>query len=125
MGVVVRPRIHKRLVTSRIIRAISSSEFQFDVKATVAAVDVSQPPTLDLAHLVDAYNDGLRQVLDRHAPSVTRLCTDKGFKILQSFLTWGPLSAKICKCRGKTWTAVKTVGRGNGKHKDIGVWADN
>nr|KAG5697777.1 hypothetical protein BaRGS_026734 [Batillaria attramentaria] len=70
---VVRPRIHKRLVTSRNIRAISSSDFQFDVKATVAAVVVSQPPTLDLAHLVDAYNDGLRQVIDRHAPSVTRL----------------------------------------------------
>nr|KAG5698298.1 hypothetical protein BaRGS_017000 [Batillaria attramentaria] len=50
-----------------------SADRQFDVKATVAAVDVSQPPTLDLAHLVDAYNDGLRQVLDRHAPSVTRL----------------------------------------------------
>nr|KAG5702932.1 hypothetical protein BaRGS_034705 [Batillaria attramentaria] len=53
-----------------------SADRQFDVKATVAAVDVSQPPTLDLAHLVDAYNDGLRQVLDRHAPSVTRLTRD-------------------------------------------------
>ena len=32
---------------------------------------------LDLASLVDVYNDGLRRVLDRHAPSDTRCVRDR------------------------------------------------
>ena len=32
---------------------------------------------LDLASLVDVYNDGLRRVLDRHAPSATRRVRDR------------------------------------------------
>ena len=36
-----------------------------------------QRSDLDLEDLVDVYNDGLRQVLDRHAPSVTRRVRDR------------------------------------------------
>ena len=34
---------------------------------------------LDLASLVDVYNDGLRRVLDRYAPSVTRCVRDREY----------------------------------------------
>ena len=53
------------LVTSINIRAVCSSDFQADVKALVDSAG-KQRPDLDLEGLVDVYNDGLRQVLDRH-----------------------------------------------------------
>ena len=65
-----------RLVTSRNIRAVSSSGFQADVKVLVDSTG-EQRSDLDLEDLVDVYNDGLRQVVDRHAPSVTRSVRDR------------------------------------------------
>ena len=51
------------------IKAMCLSDFQPDVQAWVEAAS-QQCSDLDLASLV--YIDGLRRVLDRHAPSVTR-----------------------------------------------------
>ena len=68
---VMKPSPRRRLVTSRNIKAVCLSDFQSDVKAWVEALS-QQCSDLDMASLVDVYNDGLRQVLDRHAPSVTR-----------------------------------------------------
>ena len=68
---VTKPSPRRRLVTSRNIKAICLSDFQSDVRAWVEAAS-QQCSDLDLASLVDVYNDGLRRVLDRHTPSVTR-----------------------------------------------------
>ena len=63
---VAKPSPRRRLVTSRNIRAICPSDFQCDMRAYS-----------DFMHLVDVYNDGLRRLLDRHAPSVTRRERDR------------------------------------------------
>ena len=73
---VTKPFPRRRLVTSRNIKAICLSGFQSDVRAWVEAAS-QQCSDLDLASLVDVYNDGLRRVLDRHAPSVTRRVRDR------------------------------------------------
>ena len=68
---VTKPSPRECLVTSRNnIKAICHSDFQSDVGAWVEAAR-QQCSHLDLASLVDVCNDGLRRVLDRHAPSVT------------------------------------------------------
>ena len=62
---------------SRNIRAVCSSDLQANVKALVNTTG-EQCPDLDLEDLVVVvYNDGLRQVLDSHAPSVTRRVRDR------------------------------------------------
>ena len=61
-------------MTSRNIKAICLSDFQSDVRAWDEAAS-QQCSDLDLASLV--YIDGLRRVLDRHAPSVTRCVRDR------------------------------------------------
>ena len=63
-------------MTSRNIKAICLSDFQSDVRAWVEAAS-QQCSDLNLASLVDVYSDGLRRVLDRHAPSVTRRVRDR------------------------------------------------
>ena len=68
---VAKPSPRRRLVTSRNIKAICPSDFQCDVRALVEAAS-QQCSDSDFVHLVDVYNDGLRCLLDRHAPSVTR-----------------------------------------------------
>ena len=68
---VAKPSPRTHLVTSRNIKAICPSDFQCDVRALVEAAS-HQCSDSDLVHLVDVYNDGLRRLLDRHAPSVTR-----------------------------------------------------
>ena len=74
---VTKPSPRKRLVTSRNIKAICLSDFQSDVRAWVETAS-QQCSDLDLASLVDVYNDGLRRGLDRHAaPSVTRRVRDR------------------------------------------------
>ena len=73
---VTKPSPSRRLVTSRNIKAICLSDFQSDVRAWVEAAS-HQCSDLDLASLVDVYTDGLRRVLDRHAPSVTRRVRDR------------------------------------------------
>ena len=73
---VTKPPPPTRLVTSRNIRAVCSSGFQADVKALVDSTG-EQRSDLDLEDLVDVYNDGLRRVLDRHAPYVTRCVRDR------------------------------------------------
>ena len=73
---VTKPSPRRRLVTSRNIKAICLSDFQSDVRAWVEAAS-QQFSDLDLASLVDVYNDGLRRVLDRHAPSITRCVRDR------------------------------------------------
>ena len=72
---VTKPPPPTRLVTSRNISAVCTFDFQADVKALVDSTG-GQRSDLDLKDLVDVYNDGLRQVLDRHAPSVTRRVRD-------------------------------------------------
>ena len=68
---VTKPSPRECLVTSRNnIKAICLSDFQSDVRAWVEAAR-QQCSDLDLASLVDVSIDGLRRVLDRHAPSVT------------------------------------------------------
>ena len=71
-----KPPPSTRLLTSRNIRAVRSSDFQDDVKALVDSTG-KQLSDLDLGDLVDIYNNGLRQVLDRHAPSVTSHVRDR------------------------------------------------
>ncbi|WP_374211094.1 endonuclease/exonuclease/phosphatase family protein, partial [Thiolapillus sp.] len=73
---VAKPSPRRRLVTSRNIKAICPSDFQCDVRALVEAAS-QQCSDSDLVHLVDVYNDGLRRLLDRHAPSVTRRVRDR------------------------------------------------
>ena len=53
-----------------------SSDFQADVKALVDSTG-EQRSDLDLEDLDDVYDDGPRQVLDRHVPSVTRRVRDR------------------------------------------------
>ena len=62
--------------SSRNIRAICSFDFQRDVRALVEAASY-QCSDSDLVHLVDVCNDGLRRLLDRHAPSVIRRVRDR------------------------------------------------
>ena len=73
---VTKPPPPARFVTSRNIRAMCSSGFRADVKALVDSTG-EQRSDLDLEALDDVYDDGLRQVLDRHAPSVTRCLRDR------------------------------------------------
>ena len=73
---VTKPPPPTRLVTSQNIRAVCSSDFQADIKALVDSTGEKRS-YLDLGDLVDVYNHGLRQVLDRHAPSVTRRVRDR------------------------------------------------
>ena len=55
---------------------VQLSDFQCDVRALVEAAS-QQCSDSDLVHLVDVYNDGLRRLLDRHAPPVTRNVRDR------------------------------------------------
>ena len=71
-----KPPPPTRLVASRNIRAVCSSDLQANLKAMVDSAG-EQRSHLDLENLVDVYNNGLRQVLDRHAPSVTRRVRDR------------------------------------------------
>ena len=64
---ITAPSKSKRTVKSRNTKAVSVSDFQADVKRF--SDRYSQCPDRDLA---DSYNAGLRAVMDRHAPLVTR-----------------------------------------------------
>ena len=64
---ITAPSESKRTVTSRNTKAVSVPDFQADVKCF--ADRYSQCPDRDLA---DNYSAGLRAVMDRHAPLVTR-----------------------------------------------------
>ena len=68
-----RPTARKRLVTSRNLRAMNSTDFQADIKsfAETAGDQCADPG------LLDVYDTGLRQVLDRHAPLTTRRVSDR------------------------------------------------
>ena len=63
-----RPTARKRLVTSRNLRAMNSTDFQADIKSFV---ETAGDQCADLG-LLNVYNTGLRQVLDHHAPLTTR-----------------------------------------------------
>ena len=67
-----RPTARKRLVTLRNLRAMNSADFQADIKsfAETAGDQCADPG------LLDVYDTGLRQVLDRHAPLTTRRVSD-------------------------------------------------
>ena len=56
---VTKPSPRRRLVTSRNIKTICLSDFQSNMRAWVEATS-QQCSDLDLASLVDVYNDGLR-----------------------------------------------------------------
>ena len=64
---ITAPSKSKRTVTSRNTKAASLPDFQADVKRFVD--HYSQCPDRDLA---DSYSAGLRAVMDRYAPLVTR-----------------------------------------------------
>ena len=64
---ITAPGKAKRPVTSRNTKAVSLPDFQADVKSFADCY--SQCPDRDL---VDSYSAGLRAVMDRHAPLVTR-----------------------------------------------------
>ena len=68
-----RPTARKRLVTSRNLRAMNSTDFQADIKsfAETAGDQCADPG------LLDVYDTGLRQVLDSHAPLTTRRVSDR------------------------------------------------
>ena len=68
-----RPTARKRLVTSRNLRAMNSTDFQADIKSFAETADdqCADPG------LLDVYDTGLRQVLDRHAPLTTRRVSDR------------------------------------------------
>ena len=71
-----RPRRPKRTVSSRNLRAINSADFRADVESFAEKVS-KQSDSTDVSHLVDMYNTDLREVMDRHAPLVTRQVTDR------------------------------------------------
>ncbi|XP_072028205.1 uncharacterized protein [Amphiura filiformis] len=73
---VSKPTPSRRLVTSRNLRAVIFDNLQPDVAGLTASV-LSRSPNLDVCGLVDAYNTGLQQVLDQHAPLTTRLVRDR------------------------------------------------
>ena len=68
-----RPTARKRLVTSRSLRAMNSTDFQADIKsfAETAGNQCADPG------LLDVYDTGLRQVLDRYTPLTTRRVSDR------------------------------------------------
>ena len=74
---VSKPSPRRRLVTSRNIKAIIMPH-RLPVLAWVEAAS-QQCSDLHLASLVDVYTDGLRRVLDRYAPSVTRCVRDREY----------------------------------------------
>ena len=71
----IRPPPPSRLVTSRNLKAIDIGEFQRDVETLAGSMNCCHD--LDANGLVEAYNSGLQQILDRHAPSVTRRVRDR------------------------------------------------
>ena len=60
------PIYHK--VSSRNIRGIDPRVFQTDVRTLVQYVDRSN----NVASMVESYNSGLKEIIDRHAPVVSR-----------------------------------------------------
>nr|KAG5699342.1 hypothetical protein BaRGS_004279 [Batillaria attramentaria] len=75
---VARPPPPTRIVTSRRLRAVRLADLQSDVAAlAVSLEDRCAAPGVDVEVLVDSYNYGLREILDRHAPSVTRRVRDR------------------------------------------------
>ena len=62
-----RPAIVKRLVTSRNLRAVKKDDLKLDLVSLSSTF-----PNSDAPDLVSFYNDGLRQILDKHAPLRTR-----------------------------------------------------
>ena len=69
-----RPTPGKRFVTSRNLRALDLDHLRTDVAALTTSERLSN---LDVESLVQSYNDGLQQVLNQHAPLVTRCIRDR------------------------------------------------
>ena len=67
-----KPVREKRKVTSRNIRAIDMHGFRTDVHSLLGSATQS-----DSTDPLGVYNTCLRQLLDRHAPLVTRTVTDR------------------------------------------------
>ena len=68
-----RPTAWKLLITSRSLRAMNPADFQADVKSFAETAGDHCPDP----GLLDVYDTGLRQVLDRHAPLTTRRVSDR------------------------------------------------
>ncbi len=66
-----------RCVTSRNLRAVDPAAFQKDVEEFAADACSSAGSNPDAEGLVDTYTTGLRRVLERHAPLVTRTVRDR------------------------------------------------
>ena len=74
---VAAPPVPTRIVSSRNIRAISLPDFRSAVRDVTDPVEAGSCPLPEAVRLVDVYNQGLRDVLDRHAPTVTRRVRDR------------------------------------------------
>nr|KAG5698256.1 hypothetical protein BaRGS_024063 [Batillaria attramentaria] len=72
-----RPPPPTRLVTSRNLKGVNLADFQADVRTLIGSMEDLRGPDLGIEGLVHVYNDGLLQILDRHAPSVTRRVRDR------------------------------------------------
>ena len=74
---IVRPTPFKRLVTSRNLRAIDNDRLQSDIADWSSDVLKNQHDR-DVCGLVNIYyNEGLEQILNRHAPLSTRSINDR------------------------------------------------
>nr|KAG5707081.1 hypothetical protein BaRGS_011792 [Batillaria attramentaria] len=72
-----RPPPPTRLVTSRNLKGVNLADFQADVRTLIGSMEDLRGPDLGIEGLVHVYNDGMLQILDRHAPSVTRRVRDR------------------------------------------------
>ena len=73
---VPRPPPRSRMVTSRNLKAVSQPDFRSDVKAFISTAGEDLSDVL-LPDLVDTYDNGLRRILDKHAPFVSRCVRDR------------------------------------------------
>ena len=76
LSIASKPPPCTRVVTSRNLKAVQQDQLQSDVKCMTQAAG-EQLADLDTATLVDTYNTGLSEILDRHAPLVTRRVRDR------------------------------------------------
>ena len=71
------PLQNKRYITKRNIKDINIDIFRLKVQEFVKDLCCSQNSNHDISILVDSMNDGLRSLLDQHAPLHTRLVRDR------------------------------------------------
>ncbi|XP_064653237.1 uncharacterized protein LOC135503563 [Lineus longissimus] len=68
-----RPEVTKNTVSFRMLRQIDIQSFQKDIDTSV----LSNPTSADIDELVTCYNETLSNLLDKHAPIITKVTTVK------------------------------------------------